>query len=301
MHGFTEAMTDEAFLDQSNDRRLPADYAGDILLWDIDKTYLDTRFSSLRGLIAIPFQFAIDKRSIPGAAPLLRALRRGPGTESAVVPLYFISGSPLQLMSVIERKMTLDGVEFDGITFKDQLGLALKGHFRQITSQIGYKLKGLLLYRRELPDRARWLLFGDDVEDDQQAFLLFGAICAGLRGEALEQTLSAKRVNAEDTREISKLALSLPDGPDPVERVFIHLESGRPPEPTPDPRVVHTRSFLQTALVLQAMGRIRPDAVAAVAKDLRLRHIEEAEIAGLVADARDRLGVPEASAQLARR
>src|SRR5437868_8900070 len=97
-------------IQRSNERRLTAEYRGDILLWDIDKTYLDTRFSSMRGLLAIPFEFAIDKRTIPGAAVLLRALRRGSGEESALVPLYFISGSPPQLRRVVERKMLLDGV-----------------------------------------------------------------------------------------------------------------------------------------------------------------------------------------------
>src|SRR5688572_7492402 len=115
----------DGFIHQTNDRRLPPDYAGDVLLWDIDKTYLDTRFSSMRGLLSIPFEFAIDKRSLPGAAVLLRALRRGAGAESALVPLYFISGSPPQLRRVVERKMVLDGVDYDGITFKDQLGLLL--------------------------------------------------------------------------------------------------------------------------------------------------------------------------------
>lgn len=294
-------MTRDGFLQQSNDRRLHADYAGDILLWDIDKTYLDTQFSTIRGLMAIPFQFAIDKRSIPGAAALLRALRRGPGPTSALVPLYFISGSPPELRGVIERKMTLEGVEFDGITFKDQLGLALRGRFRDIKSQIGYKLRALLRYRRELPDRAQWLLFGDDVEDDQEAFLLFGAIIGGLQKQALETLLRAKRVNEGDIEEITELAESISRGADPVERIFIHLESGRPPEPSADPRVVHTRSFLQTAMVLASIGRIREDAVGAVVKDLRLRQVEESTLAGHVADARDRLRVPEAIAQLGRR
>src|SRR5690606_38035670 len=113
-------------LERTNHRRLE-EHAGDILIWDIDKTYLDTRFSSLRGLLSIPLELAIDKRALPGTVPLLRALRRGPGEKSALVPLYFISGSPVQLRSVIEEKMTLDGVGFDGITFKDQFALLKKG------------------------------------------------------------------------------------------------------------------------------------------------------------------------------
>jgi uncharacterized protein DUF2183 len=287
---------------QTNDRRLPADYTGDILVWDIDKTYLDTRFSSLRGLMAIPFEFAVDKRAIPGAAPLLRALRRGPGKASMLVPLYFISGSPPQLRSVIERKMTLDGVEFDGITFKDQWGLLKKGKVRAIKAQVGYKLKALLLYRRELPDRARWLLFGDDVEDDAAAFVLFGRIAAGLRGTMLRDALEQNRVSEEDIARIDELAETLPIAErDPVERIFIHLERKTEPSAFPDPRIAPTRSFLQTALVLSAMGRISGEAVSTVAKDMRLRHVPEAEIASHLGDAIARLGITQELASPARR
>jgi hypothetical protein len=286
---------------QTNDRRLPAGYTGDILVWDIDKTYLDTRFSSLRGLAAIPFEFAIDKRSIPGAAPLLRALRRGPGSKSALVPLYFISGSPPQLRSVIERKMMIDGVEFDGITFKDQLGLLLKGKVGAIRAQIGYKLKALLLYRREVPDGGRWLLFGDDVEYDAEAFTLFGRICAGLRGEMLSSALRERQVAEDDVAKIQELAETQPiAAKDPVERVFIHLEAGRDPASFTDPRIVPTRSFLQTALVLAGMGRISEEAIAAVAKDLRLRHVSEAEVIAHVDDAVARLSVSPALAKWVR-
>ena len=143
---------------------MPAEYSGRILLCDIDKTYLATSFSSWRGLIRIPFEFAIDKQPIPGAVPLLRALRRGTAEESALIPLYFVSGSPVQLRGVIERRMTLDGIEFDGITFKDQLGLVLTGRPADVKRQVGYKLTALLSYWRELPKGARWLMFGDDAE-----------------------------------------------------------------------------------------------------------------------------------------
>jgi hypothetical protein len=291
-----------ADIHQTNDRDLPADYQGDIFVWDIDKTYLDTRFSSLRGLAAIPFEFAIDKKTIPGAAPLLRALRRGPGKKSAIVPLYFISGSPPQLRRVIERKMTLDGVEFDGITFKDQWSLFKKGKVRQITAQVGYKLKALLLYRRELPPNARWLLFGDDVEDDAEAFVLFGQVASGLRGDALGDVLEKKGVHQEDIEKIIELGMTQPVlERDPVERIFIHLERKTDPGAFTDPRVVPTRSFLQTALVLLHMGRIAEDAVVAVAKDLRLRQVPESEIDMGVADAIQRLKVPEALTALLRR
>lgn len=290
-----------SFIQQSNDRRLPADYAGDVLLWDIDKTYLDTRFSSMRGLLAIPFELAIDKRSIPGAAILLRALRRGPGEESALVPLYFISGSPPQLRKVVERKMLLDGVEYDGITFKDQLGLLLSGKPKLIKAQLQYKLRALLMYRRELPENAHWLLFGDDVEEDAESFLMFGKICAGLRGGELSAELTSRKVDGAMIEEIVALAGTAPLTADPVDKVFIHLERGRDPSSFGDPRVVPTRSYLQTALVLAQLGKIRREAVGAVAKDLRRRMVAESAIAEQLADAAQRLAISRELLELARR
>lgn len=260
-----------SFLDRSDDRELPADFAGDVFVWDIDKTYLDTHFSSVRGLLGIPFELAIDKQAVPGAAPLLRGLRHGPGTESALAPIYFISGSPLQMRRTIERKMTLDGVQFDGLTFKDQLGLLLAGRPRGISEQVGYKLKALLLLRLGHPAGARYTLFGDDVEQDQDSFLLFGEVCAGLRGLALRKRLEAKGVHPRDVDEAVALAADLPTGaPDPVLDVFIHQVRGGKAV-SQDPRVRSSPSFLDHAETLRTLGKLRAEAVEAVRADVERR------------------------------
>jgi hypothetical protein len=295
---------DRLYLHRTNERRLPEDYRGDVLLWDIDKTYLDTRFSSWRGLVAIPFEFAIDKRAIPGAVPLLRALRHGPDEASGLVPLYFVSGSPPELRSVIERKMTLDGVEFDGITFKDQLGLLRAGRWKEIPRQVGYKLRALLLDQRDLPRGARWLLFGDDVEQDARIFRLFAEVLEGFVGPALVDRLRTMGVAQDEATWIGELARTLVAAPGPlgpVERIFIHLVEGSEPDAVEGQRTVASRSFLQTALVLAGMGRIRPDAIAAVAGDLRSRQVPEARIEAELWDARTRLSVPEALTLLGKR
>ncbi|MBI4822228.1 MAG: hypothetical protein HY791_38570 [Deltaproteobacteria bacterium] len=289
------------FLDRTNDRKLHDDYDGDLILFDIDKTYLDTRFSSLRGLAAIPFDAALDKRAIPGTVPLVRALRRGVSESSALVPLYFVSGSPKELRGVIERKMTLDGVEYDGITFKDQLGLVKAGRFADVKRQLGYKLLALLLYRAETPEHARWLMFGDDVEEDAAVFALFGEICAGFRGPPLEARLAEKKVAKDHRHRILELVEQLVVTDDPIERVFIHLEKGSDPQALPGQRTVGTRSFLQSALLLFGMGKLRAEAVSAVAQDLRRSHVAEAKIEADLVDAKTRLGIVEESIRLARR
>ncbi len=289
-----------SFFQVSNNRKLPPDYSGDVLLWDIDKTYLQTNFSSLSGLLPILIEAAIDKHAVPGAVPLLRALRRGPEKRSAIVPLYFVSGSPVQLRGVIERKMLLDGVDFDGIAFKDQLHLLLSGKPRAVIEQVGYKLCALLTYRRALPKRAHWLLFGDDVESDATVFELFGEVCAGLRGERLWARLRKMRVARFARDAAVQLADGLPLGLNPVERIFIHLTRGRPPAAFASERVVPSRSFLQAALVLLMMGKIAPGAIGTVADDLRRHRVGEAEIEAQLADAQTRLAVPDDIVALAR-
>lgn len=256
-----------SFLERTNDRVLAADWRGDVCVWDIDKTYLDTRFSSLRGLLSIPFELAIDKRALPGTVPLLHGLRHGGGDESALVPLYFISGSPRHLRRVVQKKMTLDDVQYDGITFKDQLGLLKAGRPRGIVEQVGYKLKALLLYRREHPAGARYLLFGDDVERDRETFLLFGEVCAGLRGPALRARMEAAGVHARDVAEAVSLADALPLEEDPVAHVFIHEVRGGREKSGDDARVHVARSFLDHARTLVALGKIRAVDVDAVARE----------------------------------
>ncbi len=288
------------FIQQSNERTLPQDYSGQILLWDIDKTYLDTSFSSKRGLLAIPLEFAIDKRSVPGAVPLLRALRRGSGAQSALTPLYFVSGSPPQLRKVIEKKMLLDGIQSDGISFKDQWALVRAGRAKDIKRQIGYKVAALLMYRQTIPADARWLLFGDDVESDAEAFLLFGEICCDLRGDALRQRLAAGDVHRDDQDLILELSNDLALGPDPVERVFIHMSAQKDPSIFSDPRVVACRSYIQTALVLAHEERIQAQTVSAVAKVLRRFHMPESVLTEHINEARTRLRIPEALLDLAR-
>lgn len=288
-----------SLIDHRNDRSLPDDYDGNVLLWDIDKTYLETHFSSLRGLAAIPFEFAIDKRSVPGSVTLLRALRRGAGEHSAIVPLFFVSGSPPQLRRVIERRMTMDGVEFDGITFKDQWGLLLRGRPKALKQQVGYKLTALLMYRRAVPAAARWWMFGDDVEEDAEVFALFGEVCAGLRGAELERRLASHRVHADDVRMVREHSDGLEVADDPVERIFIHLERNTDPARFTNAKVVPTHSYVQAALVLCERGLIKPDAVTAVARSVRRSGVVESTMADYLRDASERLAVPDELVALA--
>ena len=56
-----------------SDSRSPAQIAFRL---DLDKTYLATRFESLRGLLKIPFEEAAGKQHLPGVPELVQSLRR---------------------------------------------------------------------------------------------------------------------------------------------------------------------------------------------------------------------------------
>lgn len=217
-------------LSYSDDRRLPEDYSGNVYIWDVDKTYLSTHFSSMKGLARIPVEFAIDKKAIAGMPEVLRGLRRGPGPGYAGVPLYFISASPPFLRKVLQHKMLLDGVEQDGITFKDWVGTLLQLKPGRLFEQVGYKITALLTGRVHRPLAVEYL-FGDDTERDAQAFTLYARFVNGLLSTGdFEKALEKSGVPWEDRQGIHALAGRLPEKRGRVERIFIHLEYRTPPK-----------------------------------------------------------------------
>ncbi|MBN1945969.1 MAG: hypothetical protein JW797_09855 [Bradymonadales bacterium] len=275
-------------------RRLPPDYTGPVYVWDIDKTYLATRFSSLRGMARIPIEFAIDKSAIEGMPAILRGLRRGPGPGFAASPLYFISASPPQLRQVIERKMLLDGVQQDGITFKDWVGTLRQLRPGRLKDHVGFKLCALLVGRRSRPMATEYL-FGDDVEADAQVYSLYAEILDGrLSPGELERALVSARVPRGDRSCVLRLVGELPEERGKVGRILVHLERGTDPSlflPF-SPRLVPVHGALQMSLALYEMGLVDARTVketsSAVGTRGRSAHrlpgplIEDALIRGLV-------------------
>lgn len=263
-------------LDRSQDRVYPDGWSGRIYVWDIDKTYLATEIHSLTGLLAVPFEFAIDKRNVAGTGALLRALRRGRAEfgKTSVNPIYFVSASPPQLRRVIQRKMLFDGVEFDGITFKDQLALVTRGAFGKLREQIGYKVSALLLNRHELPWDCTETLFGDDSESDALIYSIYGDVVAGrLRGDALIKTLLKHQVRREDADYIASLSDGLPER-ELVAGIFINLEVRRDPNRFAgfSPLLAPCHDTFQASLRLYEDGHLSIDGVAMVAAQLVEMH-----------------------------
>jgi phosphatidate phosphatase APP1 len=197
-------------LDIVDDRQLSPTYDGPIHIWDIDKTYLATRFSSAKHLARIPFEFAIDKKSIPGMPAILRAIRRGTGNDFACTPLYFISASPPMLRQAIQRKMSLDGVDYDGITFKSWSTIVRSLRLQRLRDQIGFKLCALLTSRIKRPTALEYL-YGDDVEFDAIAYHLYASLLTtALNTSTAQSLLQKEHLGHEDQRCILNLFEQLP-------------------------------------------------------------------------------------------
>lgn len=253
------------------ERELDPFYEGPVFVWDIDKTYLETHFSQLKYLVKIPFEFGIDKRAIPGTTQLLHGLREGKtGREHR--PLYFVSASPPLLQIPIQRKMLIDGIEYDGVSYKDWPRLILRREFTQVKEQVGYKLAALLLLYRDLPEGCRFHLFGDDAEKDALAFALFADVAAGrVRGRELHDTLVVGGTEHHYAEQIMRLAEPLP-ARECVARIYInlihHKDGASVAEFGPD--VLGCPSFSAAARVLHAEGLLSDanlEAVRAAAGD----------------------------------
>lgn len=211
-------------------RQLGPFYEGPVYVWDVDKTYLDTRFSQLKHLLRIPFEFGVDKQAVAGTVELLKGLREG-AQGSQYRPLFFVSASPPQIRGAIERKMLLDGVDFDGITYKNAAVVLRRLQFDQLKEQVAFKLCALSLLFKELPEGARLHLFGDNAEKDQAIYSLFAKVASGAcRGTDLHARLLSEGVRQEYADNAVRLAASLPTR-ECVDGIYIHLVREQAPVP----------------------------------------------------------------------
>jgi hypothetical protein len=251
-------------------RRPAAALAPVIYRWDLDKTYLKSDFESLRKMMRVPFERAEDKIDEPGVVALMRALRASARAEGRKVFVYFISASPPQIGRAIREKLTLDGIEIDGIIFKDQLQHLVRGRFRFLREQIGFKLAELLKARLAAPPGAAEYLFGDDWESDSLCYSLYADVVSGhLDNQGLGDILVRLRIDPARLVEIRALARRV-NAENAVRRIFINLERRTPPGRFRafGTRLVPTFNYFQTALVLHEEGMVPLAAVVAVGHSL---------------------------------
>jgi hypothetical protein len=245
--------------------------------WDLDKTYLRTEFDTLGDLLRTAFERPDEKRTVPGAASLLRELSAAGGQ------IHILSGSPQQMRARIVEKLRLDGARYESLTLKPNLQNVLRLRLRALRDQLGYKLPALLRSRVALAalggEALPEVLLGDDAEADAFVYSLYADICAG---QVSDQTLDAvmRRGNSYDDviAEALRDARVVPKQP-VVRRILIHLErQSRPATFAPyGPRVVPFYNYLQAALILSEDGYLPPAGVVRVATEMVIEHRFDAD------------------------
>ena len=243
-----------------------------IARWDLDKTYLRTEFDTMRDLVKTALERADEKRTNPGAASLLREMRR------AKIAVHILSGSPEQMRRRLEDKLRLDGIQWDSFTLKPNLKNMLKLRFRALKDQLGYKLPALVMSRLNMKDptflHAKETLFGDDAEADAFVYSLYADLAAGIVGGAELALICARGRMYEDVMEHLIDGATRMQHEPVVERILIHLERQTPPGDfgVYGPRVVPFYNYLQAAFVVFEAGRLPAEGVLRVALELVAEH-----------------------------
>lgn len=195
-------------------------------VWDLDKTYLDTKFETFRGLWRTAVENATDKKNVPGTAELvcnLQAAWKESHSASEPFPLFFITASPPQLEVKICNKFEIDGVKPFGLFCKDNFQNLRPRRLWRITKHVGFKLQALLQMRSYLSDDVELVMFGDDGESDAIIYSLFSDICARrLNSEEIRKVLSHFSVLDEQIDNLLRLQDLFP-ARDPVKNVYINL------------------------------------------------------------------------------
>ena len=239
-----------------------------IARWDLDKTYLRTDFDTVRDLLRTAVERPDRKRSVPGAAALLRELGR------TGARIHILSGSPRQMKSKLEEKLRIDRVRWDELTLKPNLSNLMRMRFRALRDQLGYKLPMLLDARVRDQELAREgpiheALVGDDAEADAFVYSLYSDICSGgVDRRSLERVLTAGRLYSDQVERCLLAHSRLDTGP-VVERILIHLDRQTPPSMFADYgfRVVPFYNYLQAAFVLAEDGYVQPAGVLRIASE----------------------------------
>lgn len=247
--------------------------------WDLDKTYLRTEFDTVRDLVRTAIERPDRKRSVPGAATLLRELKRSGAW------VHILSGSPRQMRGRLEEKLAIDRVRYDELTLKPNLSNALRLRFRAMRDQLGYKLPSLLSarardqHRGASPAELSEVLVGDDAEADAFVYSLYADVCAGAVDETLLRRVLEKGRVYSDQAEVALEAQRNIEPTPAVHRILIHLDRQTSPSQFRDygPRVVPFYNYLQAAIVLREDGHVSAEAVLRVASELVQHHRFDAD------------------------
>ncbi len=149
------------------------------IISDIDKTYLETEFETVRKLLKTALEKEHQKSSVAGAPLFFRGVRReadeNEQTSKAshkhgVDSLHFVSSSPPQMRSVLRSKFSIDGLEWESDTFKNQVYNIVRGRPGELKKHVAYKTTAILELCRNLPDHSELIFIGDNAEADPYIF-----------------------------------------------------------------------------------------------------------------------------------
>ncbi len=246
--------------------------------WDLDKTYLRTEFDTGRDLLKTAIERPDRKRSVPGAAALLRELC------ATGAHIHILSGSPRQMRGRLEEKLLIDRVRWNELTLKPNLSNFARLRFRAIRDQLGYKLPTLLTARardqRLNPSsNTAEMLVGDDAEADAFVYSLFADICAGrVTRSELVRILERGRLYSDQAETCLEAVDDLVSAP-VVRRILIHLDRQSPPSRFDlyGARVVPFYNYFQAALVLGEDRLLNIEGILRVAADLVREHRFDAD------------------------
>lgn len=242
-----------------------------IYRWDLDKTYLRTDFDTVRDLIRTALLRPEERQNVPGVVALLKELTQP--SEQGRAYVTFVSGSPTQMRAKLEQKFALDGIRPDVFVLKPTLQNILRGRFRAVRGQVGYKLMNLLRLREEGP-QAPETMFGDDSEQDAFIYSLYADLAGGrIDRDLLFAILDEAGVYPANRAVIlERFARMRQD--DNIGRIFINLDGHTAPGRfwVYGPRVVPITNYFQAALVLFSDGVFKLDAVLRVAAGMVRDH-----------------------------
>lgn len=139
------------------------------IICDIDKTYLETEFDSLIKIAKIAVEKPYDKKTVPGAADVLKSFQHTFDKKDRA--LHFVSSSPYQMRPVLTKKFKIDGLTWNSDTFKNQSYNLKTGNFGKLRRQIPYKSAAILNLMSLSKANSQFFMVGDNAESDSIIYL----------------------------------------------------------------------------------------------------------------------------------
>ncbi len=190
-------------------RILPENYEGFIIISDIDKTFLNTKFEDRQGLLETLLERIENKKPITGMDSFFRVIKRYD------YPLIFISASPSFFHRVLEGVFKRYNIPIEGLYLKkinnpvsnisnkivqvvfnfneylnqsinEMLNRSIKflnATMQSMVDQTAYKLIVLLKLRKMQPTFSKEIFIGDNTESDFLIITLYQILLQGLISE----------------------------------------------------------------------------------------------------------------------